>query len=257
MAHKWPSRVRETSTTTGTGTYSLGGAVATYRAVSAALEDGDTVDYLAKLGSDWELGRGTYSAGTLARTRIHLSSNSNAAVDWPAGTKDVYVIYPGISDLDSTGLANLSGQWGALSVTGSPDAGDYARFTGAAQVEPRTVAQVLSDLGAAAKSQTSAWHGNIRGTVANGAIVIVLRAERAGTITRVTTKAAAGTGTATWAIEGTNLGGSANALSTSEDSQTHSSDNVFAAGDTITVTIASASGLASVAFSVEYTETLA
>lgn len=109
MAHKEPSRVRERSTTTGTGAYSLAGAALGCRTFNDALDDADTVDYVAVMDGNYEVGRGTYSAGTLARTHIYKSSNSDNAVDWVAGTKDVIATRAGLSDLDATGLSNLGG----------------------------------------------------------------------------------------------------------------------------------------------------
>src|SRR5215211_3317079 len=86
--------VRETTTTTGTGTYTLAGAQSGYRAFSAAMSNADTCWYAARFGTDYEVGIGTYSASTLARTSIIISSNSNNAVNWAAGTKDIYMTTP-------------------------------------------------------------------------------------------------------------------------------------------------------------------
>lgn len=107
MAHKEPSRVRQGSVTTGTGAYALGEVPQSFRAFSAALSDGDTVDYVAVMGGNYELGRGTYSGGSLTRTAVFLSTNANAAVDWPAGTKDIAACRAGLSDLDAGSLADL------------------------------------------------------------------------------------------------------------------------------------------------------
>ena len=92
-----PNRVLETSTTTGTGTYTLAGAVTGYRPASAVCANGATAYYYSEdvnangvpLGG-WETGIGTWSTGgTLARTTIHESSNANAAVNWAAGTRRI------------------------------------------------------------------------------------------------------------------------------------------------------------------------
>jgi len=87
----------ETSTTTGTGTYTLGGAVPQYRAFSAQYANGDTCLYAAFDGTNFEMGIGTYSASTLARTTIYRSTNSNAAVSWSTGTRQVMVTPLGVS----------------------------------------------------------------------------------------------------------------------------------------------------------------
>lgn len=100
MATPLKDLVKETSTTTGTGTYSLAGAVDGFRSFLAAYGSGTTADvfYVAvESGVGYEEGRGTYdgTADTLARTEILTSSNSDAAVDWPAGTRQVFVVIPG------------------------------------------------------------------------------------------------------------------------------------------------------------------
>lgn len=90
-------RVRETTTTTGTGTVTLGGAAPTgYQTFSAAIGNGNTTYYTISAGAQWEIGLGTYtsSGNTLARTTVLASSNAGALVNFSAGTKDVFVTYP-------------------------------------------------------------------------------------------------------------------------------------------------------------------
>lgn len=88
-------RVQETSTTTGTGSYTLAGAVAGFRAFSSVCANGDTVFYTAEDGINWEVGLGTWgTGGVLARTTILSSSNSNSAVSWSAGSKNVFLTIP-------------------------------------------------------------------------------------------------------------------------------------------------------------------
>lgn len=92
-----PDRVLETSTTVGTGTYTLAGAMTGFRSVASVGAVGDTAYYYAEdVDPDgiptgaWETGLGTLgAANTLARTTIHTSSNANAAVSWVAGTKRI------------------------------------------------------------------------------------------------------------------------------------------------------------------------
>lgn len=89
------SRVWETSTTTGTGTLSLAGAASGHRAFSAVASNNDTVPYYIvnrTTPTEWEFGVGTWTTGNnLARTKVYESSNSDAAVNFGAGTKDVFV----------------------------------------------------------------------------------------------------------------------------------------------------------------------
>lgn len=87
-------RVKETSTTTGTGTYNLAGAVSGFRTFVDGIGDNNLCYYVAEMGADWEVGLGTVddaTPDTLARTRILASSNAGSAVNWGAGTKTLYV----------------------------------------------------------------------------------------------------------------------------------------------------------------------
>ncbi len=98
MALTIADRVRETTTTTGTGTITLGGAVGNFETFTANLSDGDTTYYaiVDANNSDFEVGLGTFTASgtTLARTTIIASSNSNSAVDLSSGSKDVFITLP-------------------------------------------------------------------------------------------------------------------------------------------------------------------
>lgn len=90
---KLADRVKETTTTAGTGALSLGGAAVGYRAFSTAFATGDTVYYCIEGGSEWEVGIGTLTSGspwTMARTTVLASSNAGAAVSFSAGTKNVF-----------------------------------------------------------------------------------------------------------------------------------------------------------------------
>jgi len=89
-------RVKETSTTTGTGTFTLAGAVTGFETFSSAIGNGNTTYYAISLqgGAEFEVGLGTVAAGTIARTTVISSSNSDSAVDFSAGTKDVFCTLP-------------------------------------------------------------------------------------------------------------------------------------------------------------------
>ena len=86
-------RVKETSTTTGTGTFTLDGAVTGFETFSSAIGNTNTTYYAIALqgGAEFEVGLGTVAAGTLARTTIISSSNSDSAVDFSAGKKMYFV----------------------------------------------------------------------------------------------------------------------------------------------------------------------
>ena len=88
-------RVKETTTTTGTGTYTLAGALTGFEAFSQ-VGDGNTTYYTCTDGTDFETGIGTFtlSGTTLARTTILQSSNSDNAVSWSAGTRTIFCTLP-------------------------------------------------------------------------------------------------------------------------------------------------------------------
>lgn len=90
-------RVKESSTTTGTGTLTLGGAESGFQSF-AAIGDGNTTYYaiVDSAAGTWEVGIGTYtlSGTTLARNTVLESSNSGNLVNFGAGAKDVFVTYP-------------------------------------------------------------------------------------------------------------------------------------------------------------------
>ena len=98
MALVLADRVKETTTTTGTGTITLNGAEANFVTFSSVLSNGDTTYYaiVDDTNNDFEVGLGTFttSGTTLTRTTVLSSSNSGSAVDLSAGTKEVFVNYP-------------------------------------------------------------------------------------------------------------------------------------------------------------------
>jgi len=97
MAFVLADRVKETTTTTGTGTLTLLGASTGFQSFSA-IGNTNTTYYTiaAQTGTEWEVGIGTYTSSgtTLARTTVISSSNSGSLVNFSAGTKDVFVTYP-------------------------------------------------------------------------------------------------------------------------------------------------------------------
>ena len=110
MALVLKDRVRVTSSTTGTGTFTLGSASAGYQDFSV-IGDGNTTYYAIQNSGDntWEVGIGTYTASgtTLSRDTILESSNGGSLVNFAAGTKDVFVTYPAEKGLylDASGNA--------------------------------------------------------------------------------------------------------------------------------------------------------
>ena len=92
-------RVKESSTTTGTGTFDLDGVVSGFEGFVAGIGTGNTTYYtIFNQGTtEWEVGRGTVTDATpdtLARTAVISSSNSDSAVNFTSGTKDVFCTLP-------------------------------------------------------------------------------------------------------------------------------------------------------------------
>ena len=97
MALVLNDRVKETSTTTGTGDFTLAGAVQDFESFSSGIGATNTTYYsIVNAGKgEWEVGLGTLSnATTLQRTTVLSSSNSDAAVSFTAGIKDVFCTQP-------------------------------------------------------------------------------------------------------------------------------------------------------------------
>ena len=107
MALVISDRIKETTTTTGTGTYTLGGAVTGFETFTANLSNSDTTYYACTDGTDFEVGLGTFTSSgtTLARTTILSSSNSNNEVNWSSGTRTIFCTLPAAKTvfLDASG----------------------------------------------------------------------------------------------------------------------------------------------------------
>ena len=92
-------RVKETTTTTGTGTINLGGAQTNFETFVSGIGNSNTTYYaiVNRLTAEFEIGLGTItdaSPDTLARTTVISSTNSDSAVNFSAGTKDVFCTLP-------------------------------------------------------------------------------------------------------------------------------------------------------------------
>jgi hypothetical protein len=95
MALVVKDRVKVTSTTTGTGTLTLGSAVAGYQSFSV-IGNGNETFYTIVGGTQWEVGVGTYTSSgtTLSRDTVLESSTGGAKIDFSVGVKEVFVTYP-------------------------------------------------------------------------------------------------------------------------------------------------------------------
>ena len=99
MAFVLNDRVKETTTTTGTGTINLAGAADTFETFVAGIGTTNKCFYCIshQTANEFEVGIGTVtdaSPDTLSRDTIISSSNSESAVNLSAGTKDVFCTYP-------------------------------------------------------------------------------------------------------------------------------------------------------------------
>jgi hypothetical protein len=138
MAFVLKDRVKETTTSTGTGTITLAGAVSGFQSFAAIGNSNETF-YTIAGGGEWEVGIGTYTSSgtTLSRDTVLESSNSGSLVNFSAGTKDVFVTYPAERTVTGGG-----GGIGALVVNATTVTENYTIQTGtnAQSVGPITVA---------------------------------------------------------------------------------------------------------------------
>jgi hypothetical protein len=113
MALVIDDRVKETSTTTGTGTLNLSGAVSGFQTFVSGVGDGNTTYYaiVNRDADEWETGIGTVtdaSTDTLARTTVIASSNSDSAVSFSSGTKDVFTTLPASKAVYEDGSSDVT-----------------------------------------------------------------------------------------------------------------------------------------------------
>jgi hypothetical protein len=131
MALVLADRCQETSTTTGTGTLTLAGAVAGFQSF-AAIGNGNTTYYtITNAAGSWEVGIGTYTSSgtTLSRTTVLASSNSGSLVNF-TGTLNVFCDYPAEKAVyqDASGQVTISSQ---LNLTNASNYNLYASGAGA------------------------------------------------------------------------------------------------------------------------------
>jgi hypothetical protein len=146
MAFVIADRVQETTTTTGTGTVLLTGAVQGYQSF-ATIGNANTTYYTIadQAGTDWEVGIGTYFAGnvSLGRTTVLSSSSGNTAVNFGSGVKAVFVTYPAeraifadssnittITNLVSGNVAITGGNLTSVNVTTTAFSANSVTITG-------------------------------------------------------------------------------------------------------------------------------
>jgi len=132
MAFVLADRVKETTTTAGTGTVTLLGASTGYQSF-AVIGNANTTYYTisAQSGTEWEVGIGTYTSSgtTLSRDTVLASSNAGSLVSFSAGTKDVFVTQPAETTVVSSNNPGTSGY--LLTSNGTGVAPSWQANTGA------------------------------------------------------------------------------------------------------------------------------
>ena len=104
-------RVKETTTTTGTGALTLAGAVTGFETFGTGVGNSNTTYYAVTLpgSAEFEVGLGTLNSDstTITRTTVISSSNSDSAVDFSAGTKTIFCTLPASKTVFLDGSGNI------------------------------------------------------------------------------------------------------------------------------------------------------
>ena len=112
MAFVLSDRVQETTTTTGTGSVTLAGAVNGYQSFNAGIGNSNSTYYTIQdmTNNTWEVGIGTYTHSTtsMSRDTVLASSNSGSLVNFGSGTKQVFVTYPAKKSVDAGKLFGIT-----------------------------------------------------------------------------------------------------------------------------------------------------
>jgi hypothetical protein len=202
MAFVLNDRVLETTITTGTGPLALDGAPSGYQTFNEGVGTSNTTFYAIfnTVAAEWELGLGTVSSSSvLTRTTVYSSSNADAAVNFSAGTKNVFVTLPA-GKLDGTVIGGVDPSTGAftdltltsgqltvpLSNPSAASAGTYDLF--ARSVGGRIMPAFIGP---------SALDSVLQPHIARNKIAHVSAAGNSTTITNVGTATLTATGTAT------------------------------------------------------------
>lgn len=160
MALVLADRVKETSTTAGTGTFTLAGASTGFQSF-AVIGNGNTTFYCiaGQTTNEWEVGIGTYTSSgtTLARTTVLANSSATqpSALNFSSGTKDVFVTYPAsksvnlnasdIAVIPTLNLTNaLGAAYGGTGLTAAGTTGNVLTSNGSAWVSSAPAASGLT-----------------------------------------------------------------------------------------------------------------
>lgn len=218
MALVVKDRVRESSSSTGTGTFVLSGAVSGFQSFSV-IGDGNTTYYaiVDSTNGVWEVGIGTYTASgtTLSRDTILESSNSGNAVDFAAGVKDVFCTYPAERSVDTeltqtlnnktlasptiTGNATINAQ-GDLRFADA-DSSNYVAFQAPATITTNVLWTLPAADGSANQVLKTNGSGNLGWVTPNAGTVTSV--DVSGGTTGLTTSGGPVTGSGTITLAGT------------------------------------------------------
>ena len=170
-------RVRDTTTTTGTGTITLSGASPTGYQTFSAVGNGNTTYYTINAGAQWEVGIGTYSGAgpTLSRDTVLASSNAGALVDFAAGTKDVFCDYPASKSI-SDGFGLLPPANGGTGLTSPGTSGNVLTSDGTAWVSQLPSAGGITYTTVKTSNYTAAANDGVQTDTSGGAFTVTLPA---------------------------------------------------------------------------------
>lgn len=120
MALVLADRVQETTTTSGTGTLTLAGAVAGYRTFGSGIGSGNTTYYCIydQTTQVWEIGLGTVGSGTLARTTVYSNSSGNTSpLNLAGNTASVFAVYTASKTVNLDASGNVTALGNVTSAT--------------------------------------------------------------------------------------------------------------------------------------------
>lgn len=158
MAFTLKDRVKDTTTSTGTGSVTLSGTAPSGFQAFSAIGNGNVCAYTIAGGGQWETGIGTYSSSgpTLSRDTVWDSSNSGSPVSFSAGSKDVFVTLP----------AKLLG-WQQIAQISSPT-GTNVDFTNIPQIYSDIMVRIDGALHNSGSSQSLFMSHSTNGTTFGG-----------------------------------------------------------------------------------------
>jgi hypothetical protein len=159
-------RVKETSTTTGTGTINLDGAASKFVGFVAGIGSGNVCYYsiVHQSAAEWEVGIGTVTDATpdtLSRTTVLASSNAGSLVNFSAGTKDVFVTIPAQAIAGKQNLWVGAGEM-LPRITNGPSRGDTEMTTNKNNIETLDFDQTTQEFAQFTRRMSKSWN---RGTI--------------------------------------------------------------------------------------------